>query len=753
MSRWGITALLFLSVGAERANVHADLPKESDRVVSYAIRARLQPEHKEVHADMDLVWRNTTARPVGELYFHLYLNAFSSRDSTYIREGSGKRGAKFDEEYPGWVRIDRMGLPDGRNLWQPGTQAFVAPDDGNEKDRTLARVALPAPVAPGETIALEIEFRSRLPRVLHRTGWAGDPADPEQLFFMVAQWFPKVAVLQERPDGTLHWNAHQFHRNTEFFSDYGEYRVSITVPESYVVGATGTRVSGPTANPDGTKTVVHRQKDVHDFAWTASPHLRVLEYAWSFDRFCDEAPDGMGERIRALLERTARHRGVSPDEAKPRQEVRIRVLYPPDHDGVKERFQWAAGASLACYGIWFGQYPYEVLTVVDPPECGGAAGGMEYPTLFTVWGDRNAPDYPYGMEGVTIHEFGHQFFYGLLGSNEFEEAWLDEGFTSFTDARVFSIAYGPATASRRYGPYTLPYRRPFDPPQIFGRLRRWSRLGPLLDRLPHPWERPDSLLPAPRANPFWEYLRDMPALHFPERAPIPAPLRERASWLRSRTHDSMRLFAWDFARRGDYRVNSYPKPTVFLYCLRGLMGEEAFDRAMYLYASSQRFRHPTAEDFLSAVRAQTAEEQRAFLDRFLEAMTATASRLDVAIVDVSQREVEKDAPEWEWTIRVQRRGTVPVPITIACEDVDGEATRLGPWHSDGAETTRTFRVRRAKELATVRLGPEWLRFVDRDLSNNARALGRSDRRAATALAARWTLFVEDVVRSYAGVGR
>ncbi|MHC4819648.1 MAG: M1 family aminopeptidase [Planctomycetota bacterium] len=101
---------------------------------------------------------------------------------------------------------------------------------------------------------------------------------------------------------------------------------------------------------------------------------------------------------------------------------------------------------------------------------------MEYPTLITVFGDRFAPDYAVGMEGVTIHEFGHQYFYGLIGTNEFEEAWLDEGFTSFTDARVYDVAYGTQRTRLRYGPVHQPYHRPFEAPSVFGRLRGFSQL-------------------------------------------------------------------------------------------------------------------------------------------------------------------------------------------------------------------------------------------------------------------------------------
>ena len=753
--RWGqrlCFAALFCVLWAERTGVLADLPEEADRIVHYTIHAVLDPAAKEISGDMELVWRNATDRPVPELYFHLYLNAFESRDSSYLRQsgGAGKRGAAWDEDWPGFVRIDSMTLPDGVNLWMDGTREFVAPDDGNEKDRTLARVALPAPVPPGETIALKVDFTSRLPRVLHRTGWAGDPDDPGALFFMVAQWFPKVAVL--RPgvgDGEPRWNAHQFHRNTEFFSDYGEYRVSITVPEAYVVGATGVRVS-ETRNGDGTKTVQHRQSDVHDFAWTASPHFIVHDFTWEFGAFLESGPPGMRDRIRELQERTARHRGVDPESIRPRKPVAVRLLLQPDHGALAARFRPAVEASLACYALWFGPYPYDVLTVVDPPAGGPAAGGMEYPTLITVWGDRLAPDYSTGMEGVTIHEFGHQYFYGLLGSNEFEEAWLDEGFTSYTDARVHEIAYGPTVERTRYGPFDTPYWRPFDPPRVFASLRRVPGLGSVLDRLPHPWAEPDALLPAVEPNPFWAYLRDMPAVHFADRVPVPQPFGEREWWLAANTHDAMVLPGWHFAGRSDYAVNSYGKPTLFLYALRGLLGEEAFDRAMYAYASTQRFQHPTTDDFLAIVRSHAPEEQAAFVDAFLRSMTDTAERLDAAIVEASQRKVGE---QWEWTVKVQRRGSVPVPIEVVGEGVRGQPEVLATWASEGRETTRTFRFTRDEELAAVRIGPDWIRYLDGDLSNNARRLGGSDARPAAALTARWTLFVEDVLRTYAGVAR
>ena len=104
---------------------------------------------------------------------------------------------------------------------------YIAPDDGNRDDRTVLSVPLPTAVPPGGTVAVEIRWTAHVPRTFARTGAVGN-------FFFIAQWFPKLGVLEE--DG---WNTHQFHATTEFFSDYGIYDVRITVPRGWPVGATG----------------------------------------------------------------------------------------------------------------------------------------------------------------------------------------------------------------------------------------------------------------------------------------------------------------------------------------------------------------------------------------------------------------------------------------------------------------------------------------------------------------------------------
>ncbi len=269
---------------------------------------------------------------------------------------------------------------------------FIQPDDGNEHDKTVFRVALPKPLAPGEGVALDFEFRAQLPTPpFARTG-------AKEEYFFVGQWFPKIAV-HDRGE----WNAHQFHYNSEFFADYGVYDVRMTVPEDFVLGATGLQVETVDGG-DGTTTHYYHAEDVHDFAWTASPEYQVFT----------------GET----------------------QDVKIRALVQPDHVGQGQRHIDAAKVAVSFFQDNYGDYPFPNLTVVDPRRGAGGSGGMEYPTLITAGTRYNMPAGIRMLEMVITHEFGHNFWYHLLASNEFEEAWMDEGINTYTDGLAVDAHYG-----------------------------------------------------------------------------------------------------------------------------------------------------------------------------------------------------------------------------------------------------------------------------------------------------------------------
>ncbi len=377
-------------------------------VASYAIDVALDVEARMLTAHETVTYVNTTAGPIPDLVFHLYLNAFRDQNSVFLQEsGPAHRGHRWDPEHPGWIEVTDVRLADGTPL------ALEEIEDG-----TLARADLPAPVAPGEMVEIELEFRAQLPRVFARTGYSADDGD---YFFMVGQWFPKLGVWE---DGD--WNAHPFHANAEFYADFGTYDVSITLPAAYVTGGTGLPVS-TVDNGDGTQTVHYHAGDVIDFAWTASP--RFQQATRQVDAF------------------------------------EIVYLYLPEHAWTVERVLDAAEATMRHYGSWYGPYPYARITIVDVPDDAPGAGGMEYPTLIVAGTmsmlglgpglSRTGMDR--SLELLVAHELGHQWWQSMVGFNEAEEPWLDEGFTDYSALRLVETLYGPDASLLDVGRFEMGY--------------------------------------------------------------------------------------------------------------------------------------------------------------------------------------------------------------------------------------------------------------------------------------------------------
>ena len=394
-----VAYLLFSSAAFAQSNQPL-----SPRNANYTIDARLDVRSHTIAGSETIVWRNITSRAANELQFHLYWNAWKNDRSTFMREralaGGGRAIPESDRS-----RIDitalKLTAPTAGDLTPH--MHFVAPDDGNADDETVMAVPLPEAVPPGGSVTIELTWASHVPRTVARTGVIGN-------FYFIAQWFPKVGVLQDAG-----WNCHQFHAGTEFFSDYGVYDVSLTVPRNWIVGATGIERERRD-NLDETRRHRFVQEDVHDFAWTTSPDY---------------------------IERTARfeHPTLPP--------VDMRLLLQPEHASQADRHFAATRTTLKYYGEWYGPYPYGHITIVDPAFQSGA-GGMEYPTLFTAGTRWLAAARVIVPEGVTVHEAGHQFWYGIVGNNEFEDAWMDEGINTFSTARAIAQVYDPNYLATRY---------------------------------------------------------------------------------------------------------------------------------------------------------------------------------------------------------------------------------------------------------------------------------------------------------------
>ncbi len=387
------------SVGARQDEVR------SDRNASYTISARLDPASHAIAGVGRLHWRNRTTTPVSALRLHLYWNAWRNNDSTWMREialaGDTALTLRPDEDR-GAIDLTALRIADsGTDLLQRLT--FIAPDDGNTRDRTLAEVALDAPIAPGESVAIDVAWTSRVPRTFARTGVVGND-------YVIAHWFPKIGVFED--DG---WHASQFHASTEFFADFGVYDVSLTVPSGWTVGATGVEASRE-EHDNGTTTHRYQAEDVHDFAWVTSP-------------------DFIEHRTRVEFE----EEGLQP--------IDVRLLLRPEHAAQADRHLGAARNVLEQLGRRLGPLPWPNLTIVDPvtlvnPRAQGeTTSGMEYPTLVmagTHWSNRWAD---FSLEDVVAHEIAHQYFQSAVANDEVRHAWLDEGLTTWVGDELLATIW------------------------------------------------------------------------------------------------------------------------------------------------------------------------------------------------------------------------------------------------------------------------------------------------------------------------
>ena len=392
---------------ARAANPATAAPSRSDRVANYEISARLDPAKRLLTGSEIITWRNSTKVPTSELRLHLYYNAWRNDQSSYMRAAalSGLSRRVLAGTDWGYCNVSSVSLlaAASSEATQALTTDFIQPDDRNEHDRTVLRVSLPEPVEPGASVRVRIEWELKIPRPFQRTGAIAS-------YFLLAHWFPKVGVFDA--DGT--WNTHQFIQ-TEFHADFGVYDVALTLPQSFVVGATGTR--GPSApSPGGGVTHRFRAEDVHDFAWTASPDFEVHT-----DRFVSP--------------------GLPP--------VDLELLLLPEHAGLRDRYFSSAKEALRLFGAWFRPYAWDRLTLVDPPS-NSRTGGMEYPMFVTSESRWLTLPLNRLMEANTIHEVGHMWFQSAVANNEFEDAWLDEAVNTYAHKRVLDEVYAPSVLEKRY---------------------------------------------------------------------------------------------------------------------------------------------------------------------------------------------------------------------------------------------------------------------------------------------------------------
>jgi hypothetical protein len=396
-----LSALLLLTCVLATRQGRADDQREPwpARVASYTLHARLDVAFHRVQASGQITFTNLSAVPVTELWFHLYPNAFASTHTRFWKTSGATRRNRRPLQDGGQLDVLELSIQgsENTNLWSSAEPTTP----GDPDDATDRRVPLTQPLPSGATIILNVSFVTQLPFIVERMGWV-------ESFHAAAQWFPKLARLQA--DGT--WRHFPYEALSEFSADFGDYDVTLDVPESFRVAAPGAATVLSRGN--GRRSTRFVMRGVHDFAW----------FAW--DRF---------ERFSSVF-----------------GGIRVEMYAPPGH-ARNVRLELAElGFGLPMFQDLFGTYPYSQLVVVHPPDVASPAGGMEYPGLIVTGGPWYSPLIgSRAISAVTFHELAHQWFYGLVATDEALYPVLDEGLASWAELHALMTKYGAGSAYSGFG--------------------------------------------------------------------------------------------------------------------------------------------------------------------------------------------------------------------------------------------------------------------------------------------------------------
>jgi hypothetical protein len=509
---------------AQPRTLWAGLPETK---LKYQIDAEVDPASRQLKGKVVIRWQGPADRSIKTLPLHLYLNAFAHQKTTWMRSArpDRKSNERFLKQNPDpWGYIESLSIRQrvGETLsdakWRP-----IRPDDQNPLDRSLVEVALPQPISAGGTLVLEIDYVARLPVPIARTGCTPD-------FCLVAQWYPKLAMYEEGK-----WAARQFHGPTEFYAEFADFEVSLRAPKQWQMVSTGMRLGK--AKAVGNAQLEHRfvQRAVHDFTFAIGREMEIHK---------------------------ATHR-------LPNHGVAMAFMLPKGLGHQFPRWRDSVTGAMDQLSKYVGPYPYRDLTVVMPNWRARRTGGMEYPTLIT--GDTADAlddhfllrDLRFG-EFTLIHEYIHQYFYGLLASNEQQEAYLDEGFNTYWSVRIAWALYGRKTS--------------------FG-----SALGRTFDIADWVARRVEQ-----GGNKILEPISKRPAaLFYPGSAGNQIYMRPALAWLTA----------------------------------EGLFGRDKVDRIFAEYYRRYAFGHPNGRDFLSLVRDVGGEEMFGFFKEAFEQPTVPDYRV------------------------------------------------------------------------------------------------------------------------------
>ncbi len=533
--------------------------------VHYTIKASLDDKTNIVDGSEELIYTNNSPDELKFVYFHLYNNAQvkgSYLSDLYKNNHYQVKYGKYQEQGLG-TAISSITV-NGKEL-------------KSELDNTIIKVYLNAPLKSGESITFKINFKTYFDNGSIRNRMKEFNAFGYKHYDLV-HWYPRISVY----DRKFGWDTEQ-HMDHEFYGDFGVYDVELTFPNTYIVEGTGVMLNkeevlpenlrnkldiknfkdkpwgekpSEIIKPDGsTKTWKFHAENVHDFASTADPTYRIGEAEWN------------GIKCIAL---------VQEPHAK--------------------RWQNAASYTakiIEVYSRDFGMYVYPKMVVAD------AQDGMEYPMLTLDGG--GDPDY----RDLLAHEVGHNWFFGMLGSNETYRAAMDEGFTQFIENWAYEKIDGKIrVAFVPESPYIAKYLQP-------------------------------------------DYVRNSEIYNGYMNDAI------RGSDITLNTHSDQ--FNGAIRHSGGYG-QVYFKTATMLYNLQYVLGDSLFLAAMQNYVSQWKICHPYMEDFRSSVINFTHADLNWFFDEWFE----TSKTIDYSI-----KSVHRENEPGVYTITFERNGRMQMPIDFS----------------------------------------------------------------------------------------
>lgn len=340
----------------------------------YTINAVFDENDMIVRGEQRIYYENTSNQVMKNLYFHLYPNAFKNNNSAPF-EASDMVKAYPNGFDKGWIELMNV-MEGGKGI------NYKIIGDGS----TNLRVTPKIPVKPGTSIELTMDFEVKLPNSIGRMGYGENTVN-------IANWYPILSVFDKNG-----WNLDPYYSiGDPFYSDIGEYNVTMTIPDKYELATTGNILK--VSSNDKKKTYKINASNVRDFTM-------ILSEKFTIDRGNVDGTEVISYTIGGLKNEQALKYGME---------------------------------ALEIFNMVFGKYPYKQLSIVASDFF---IGGMEYPNLVMISQSLYEMKEDLALEYVIAHEVAHQWWYGIIGNNEVAEPWLDEALTEHATLMYFEEKYG-----------------------------------------------------------------------------------------------------------------------------------------------------------------------------------------------------------------------------------------------------------------------------------------------------------------------